>query len=558
MNNLDYTSGNALSKYPFKDNAELTWTSDNGGSPTAGYFPNNIVLDARIVQKTHYADFYLELAELRYSVLNFNSPTSADYCDFVFFIQDGTEISELVVKVYYGQTSGLTQTSTTLVQLEVDMTAFVSFLKADLTAVDETVLFGEGNDFCLATTVFPAPLATITFSNQLDADTQEIFEPKSSGTIKFEEGSNIDLSGSTSLTFDLIPGGGSGLYDACANLGSVIRTINGIASDAFHNFSLTKDACYDLTPGVNSLTLGNHCKPECSEEELKNFAHYINRIKDGVVTTTDIVSELKERYDELVTKYVNVVDLSKKAKPVFINAEATASHNRVYDFNSLTAGIYSPNKLPVNPVDLVVSYNTSVYSYVANTSYITQKNAKLALPTPGFTGQTLGCNGVIYSGLVLATQKINKDTSRVNLGDPIYDVIFNMTAGANGGYAVVPLLCGSPNFGLNYSRLKDVESGITTIKITTYPFSNQDVTGAVSLNFECSPNMVFKKGSYSSGAAQDVNIPDRFGFNTSLNLKYSTICQMEYEVLGSSLNLSFNVKLETASGSAIKTIAFAV
>lgn len=560
MNNLDYTSGNALSRYPFKDTSPLTWIANNGSSPSAGAIPNTVFLDAKFVPKAVLDQFYIEMLRITYLFDDFDNPLSTDWFDLSFYLGDGADDTEFTVRIYYGQDHvEAVSPGGTLMHFEIDTVALYAHIW-DIQDVNyDTLFFDSGNTFCMSTITFPAPLTSITFSNQLDSATQDILTTKTSGTLKFEEGTNINLDGDTALNIDLVPGGGTGLFDACVELGNVVRTINGIASDGFNNFALSKDACYELTPGTHSITISNRCKPECSEEELKNFANYMNRVKDGVVSVTEIVTELKDKYDELVAKYVSVVEDTKKVKPVFIKAEASRTANKVYDFSTITAGIYSPNKSAVAPVSLAVLYHPHIYTYVDKTSYLNQKSSKVLLPAPGFTGQSMQCNDVIYSGFVLAARKIGKLESRVNLGEPEYDVQLSLGAGANNnGYAVVPLLCGSPNFGLNYSSLKDTGNNVTTIKITAYPFTQTGGAVPVALNFECSPNMVFKKGSYTSGSGAEVLITDRFGFTANLDLTKNTICQMEYQVLGASLNLDFNVKLETAAGSAIKTIPFNV
>lgn len=558
MNNLDYATGNAITRFPFKDTAPLTWYTFPAGS--TGQLSNKIFKDVRIISK--YNDLVtVYLDSIAYSFTALSNPAGG-VIQLHFKVDPTlgplTNPYALTIELPYGQDIGNTVDNYVRIQAEIDSQAFVEYLIEAEAEVADTIQFGPENTFCLSTYVYKAPKAEITFSNQLDTATEETLVVKTSGSISIEGGTNINLSGTSQLNVDLVPGGGLGLFDACEDLGNVVRTLNGITADAYKNFSLTKDACYDITPGSHALTISNHCKPECAEEELKNFAHYANRLKDGVVSMTDEIKKVKDKYDGLVTKYVNVVDISKKPKPVFMSVESHHTENRVFDFSSITAGIYSPNKTSVHPVSVLVKASSHHYTYVQETSYLTQKGSKIQLASPGFTGQTLHCNDVIYTGFVLATKKPAKDKPEVNLGEDSFDVSLIMTAGTGGGYAAIPLLVGSPNFSINYSKLKDTSTNKTTIKLSTYPFSKTPGAVPMSLNFECSPNMVFKKGSYSSGSSVAINIPSRFGFNSTLDLTHSTICQMEYEVTGSGLNLDFNVKLETPSGSAIKTIPFSV
>jgi hypothetical protein len=146
----------------------------------------------------------------------------------------------------------------------------------------------------------------------------------------------------------------------------------------------------------------------------------------------------------------------------------------------------------------------------------------------------------------------------VNFGDAKYDISFTLFAETDGAYAVVPLLCATPNFLANYSKVYDPIAQKTKIKITAYPFYKEPGVMPIGMNFECSPSMEFKKGSYSSGSAVATPITNRFGFEANLDLSVNTTVQMEYEVTGSHPNLNFNIGLGTGKGTAFKSFPLSV
>ena len=75
MNNLEYTSGNTVTRYPFKDNAPLTWTSYPDGE--TGELPNNVIKDVRITSQ-HNDLVTVNLENITYSFADLDSPGPGD------------------------------------------------------------------------------------------------------------------------------------------------------------------------------------------------------------------------------------------------------------------------------------------------------------------------------------------------------------------------------------------------------------------------------------------------------------------------------------------------
>ena len=129
--------------------------------------------------------------------------------------------------------------------------------------------------------------------------------------VELEEGSNIQFTDDGGkLLLQVGPGLGTGLHNGCDD-DLVIKTINAINPDRFQNFLLTADECYETAKGYEDdeeewvdnygITFTNTCTPRCTASQLSSFAHYLNRVRDGMETIAETASEISEDIaDEIV------------------------------------------------------------------------------------------------------------------------------------------------------------------------------------------------------------------------------------------------------------------
>lgn len=127
-------------------------------------------------------------------------------------------------------------------------------------------------------------------------------------------------------------GAGFGLFNSCVDAGSIdeIYSINSTQPSPDGKFFISVDQCYSLNPltasekiilgerldkyepfrlhhslgdytdfnfattANNTLVLTNFCKPKCPAENIKAFAHYLNRVIDGASDLSKLITEKKE------------------------------------------------------------------------------------------------------------------------------------------------------------------------------------------------------------------------------------------------------------------------
>lgn len=139
-------------------------------------------------------------------------------------------------------------------------------------------------------------------------------------TIILKGGSNFNFTSSNGLAIDILPRGGTGLYDGCNDGFNSLKKINGVIPDANGNINFLNSDCYTLSlldseeliirnlelspyakfsiphqsPNIvnlldvgHSFILENNCEPKCPSENLAAYAYYLNRTYDGVKDLID-------------------------------------------------------------------------------------------------------------------------------------------------------------------------------------------------------------------------------------------------------------------------------
>ena len=119
------------------------------------------------------------------------------------------------------------------------------------------------------------------------------------GDITLVAGSNVRLSVAyteedTKIIFDAINGANMNADCVCPTpaAGECIRCINGVCSSD-GTFTLISNACVDVIPGANSLTLRDTCaQPCCGCSELSELNLQLDLFANGVTTLQNFVSRL--------------------------------------------------------------------------------------------------------------------------------------------------------------------------------------------------------------------------------------------------------------------------
>ncbi len=312
---LDYLSSNELNKYPFKDNSSMIGT--NNALP----IKNTFFADLLISYKTSEG----KLA----SLVNIYNDTEAEelILEFSFLSDMGAFLTNGHVIAYAEIiTHEMKSFDHELYSLKI---VFGSGFN-ELTQYPEETNFGVGiADIEESAIIMMVPRVTsIAFYTVDELETVLYGDELNDLDVIMQEGSNVSFTSETNkVVLSVFPGAGTGLYDPCENE-LVIKTINSVGPDLYNNFLLLTDDCYTVEAIVAGLNIENICTPRCTATQLGNFAHYLNRVKDGINTVVglagDTYGDIRDEIDDYTTNF-----LPTKNKPRIVSS--IVKNNNPYD-----------------------------------------------------------------------------------------------------------------------------------------------------------------------------------------------------------------------------------
>lgn len=282
---LEYLSGNELLKYPFKDNTSQI--SNNNVE-----LPTSVFADIIVALKTS------DITAVSIDQINRPDSTTAS----IRFNYTGHAPNTLTFDITDAAKHELLSFDLTHVAIRlVPGSGFIDFFQSLPIATVQSydLAFDDAAVFLHVPRV-----KQVAFYNldELEAVVQgsELVENE----LLLAGGNNVSLvSEKNKLVAAVVVGAGAGLYNPCGN-DLVIKSINNTPGDPLYkNFTLLADGCYTMERGdgvVNDfgLQIANVCTPKCTAEQLSAFAHYLNRVKDGM---SDIANNASSIYDDLQT-----------------------------------------------------------------------------------------------------------------------------------------------------------------------------------------------------------------------------------------------------------------
>lgn len=292
---LDFLSKNEQTKFPFNDDSYML--SSNGKLLT-----NDVIADLLIVFKSEHA---------RKAILT-NIAKIGSVVTFTFAIKDEQNNSLATLNVTQ-DLAALTQKHSLISMANSDYavklvtgSGFISWCES--LTVNETY---NCEVVPLAVMLHSPRVRSIAFYNLTELEAIVSGDELTETNLELSAGNNIEFAKSTTaIQCSVIPGAGTGLYNPCNNE-LTIKSINHIPGDLqYQNFALNADGCYVLTRGFQNelliwedtgLTIENVCTPKCTAEQLGAFAHYLNRVKDGM---EDLVAYINSVYLDLEA-YIN-------------------------------------------------------------------------------------------------------------------------------------------------------------------------------------------------------------------------------------------------------------
>jgi len=421
--NLDYLTANSLSKYPFNDNMSLCDTV------MSRYLREDCIVDLLLVDKVGT----LKQAYLK----QYKNDSSFIWLYFGLIDSLGAE-DEILLKI-----------SCAVLPTAKNQMFSTSNAKCALKVVVGQGMHADaivGNFDCRykitrakiaddAIILMVPRVTSIAFHNSSTTDKNE-FNP--TPTVKFIgneviaftgtilTGTNVgfkDVSGS--LNADVIAGYGDGLYNGCADKPVGLSTINGTGPDTYGNFLLVTDDCYTTTPLAHGLSIANICKPRCTAEQLKSFAHYNNRIRNGMARVEGLASDI---YDELhaeISHYISTVE--PYAYIPSYRIRSVASHvSSTVDYVSVAIGLFNPTETTVTATVTVTGgtevANSCLYTSGNNSIPATSSITSVNIPHKGFVvyyvtrsvshGGSISVNGTLfYTTIPEGAQTLNFSTT---------------------------------------------------------------------------------------------------------------------------------------------------
>lgn len=353
---LEYLSGNELLKYPFKDETNMY-------SSTGVFMPNGVFADL--------------LVGFNRGDLNYASLTGVR--------RVGTN-GEIKIAFY--------DKDNTFVDYETYVVDLTSVIRHKLIAISSnplSVRIIPGADFltffnsltstwqeyaCVldefALTQHVPRVTSVTFVNNTeDGKVMEAYlygDELTDLEMKMSGGSNVDLSYETNkMVLSVFPGAGTGLYDACGT-DRVIKTINAVPGDPFYrNFTILTDGCYSVRRGFGTtpdfgLTFENTCKPKCTAEQLAAFAHYLNRVKDGMITISNYAADIYGQITTAIDTYTNVT-LPASKQPVIKSSITSYDNGYGTLYHSIVVGVFNRHDNEAVTMNVSVSGGTVVESH---------------------------------------------------------------------------------------------------------------------------------------------------------------------------------------------------
>lgn len=296
---LEYLTSNSLQVYPFKDSASLI-------AVDLYRIPMDFFLDAQIVPKNKDVR-RVYLSQLEKDALN------------IIFTIELTDIDGITI-----DTATYTVTAASIVEREVlnfsDSYAYFRVVPgASLAAISASPIFTH--TFTIDATEF-TPSVVIPYNTTVDSIAFYNTDPSTNlpileATVTADDleivaGANQDFQYlNESLSIAVLAGSGTGLYDGCPAPGSTINSINFVNPNSSGSFFIGADTCYKIEAATNGLLLTNECVPKCTGDQIAAFAHYENRVKDGLLDVGGLANDVRDTIVDEMDTYAATVALTK-------------------------------------------------------------------------------------------------------------------------------------------------------------------------------------------------------------------------------------------------------
>lgn len=420
---MEYLTENSLITYPFKDGMTLKDLS----SPYV--VPPDCILDLQIVSKDADA---VKAAMTALSKATGNISLEVTLYDSSDSVIDSSIMSWAIGSIVERTT----------------LTYSDSLLTAKLVPGPSLVTLAAGADFSYTFSLAVAEICSsallqrtpqvpqIEFFNTSETTGLPVSEHAFTSAFNVGPRANITIAEvAPNIQIGVEAGEGTGLYDGCSTAPGQIKTINYIASNQGH-FLLQGDGCYNVVNLSNGLLFENTCVPKCTPENLVNFAHYQNRLHNGLNTIVDYADTLYGSIKTDMDDYL-AVQVPLKSRSTF-DAIFVKTQDSRYTYYSFTVGMYNPSK-----VDRAVTMTISPYGAALVPGTVKFKVNDTTVFYNSITSQTFTIPCLNYGTLVFVLKMSKSDVARLDIISTFYP---NTKTYILIGGETEPLV--SPTFGL--------------------------------------------------------------------------------------------------------------
>lgn len=338
---LEYLSSNALNKYPFNDTATLQ-------AVDSSYLSNNTFLDIIVASKKK------EIIGAFLSSYISNTGSSTLTLVFTYFRSNETTIGTITLTVpfsvvldkeFYGLANN---------DVAVKVVFGNGAVQDKLLSVSHTFTIATARLAQSAIILCDPRVTSVTFRNWNKGT--NLPEASALGTVfgsevteaslTLREGANIAMAqlGATT-TIDVLKGAGTGLYvpPECNDPVLTIKMIDEVGPNTNGNFLLVTDDCYTTTPAINGLFIDNICKPKCTAEQLSAFAHYLNRVNDGLSWVNSYATGISSALGTEITNFENNVIPTRNLPRYKVEFAKFPSVDSGIFYYSFAVGFFNPS-----------------------------------------------------------------------------------------------------------------------------------------------------------------------------------------------------------------------
>lgn len=395
-NPTGYLTENSLRRYPFKELNSVT--------AQAGFqIPDDFIVDAQITLHSLTADKVF-LTQLRREVTQVNSAYTWD-TTFVFAIENRARL--LIETIEFSvigdpTTQPYTTVKKAFTNVDVKVTIGPGFF-----AIQPTFAYNFPGGVELDDTVVIPAFTQITSVDFLNYATpiNTLVASVSSGDVKVKGGANVYFENvNNTAEVSVVQGRGEGLFDPCGDIVG-IKHVNDIAPDNKGNINLVGANCFDIIKKPNALQLEHLCSSKCTADQIAAYAHYINRLKDALLTISRFAEATRQKLLDQMNSYSTRISTLSALEAPFIEVEELSSRNPQKLYNSFAVGIYNPGRTgasaPIQTTLSVVPEAGAGFVYMPGTASTREDDVVQNLPSYGYVNRAVPCRSMLEHSFVI-------------------------------------------------------------------------------------------------------------------------------------------------------------